>query len=716
MSARISRRGFLSASSAGLLLGFSLSASASAESPIVVVGAQPTAEPHPLSAWIHIGEDDVVTLFMGAAEMGQGVFTALPMILAEELDADWARVRAISAPTHKDYRRQTPSAPIKVQLTGGSESVRGYWTILRKAGASARQMLIAAAAAQWGVSASTCHTEAGAVRCADRIARYGELAAAAALHKPPRKVTLKSPADFRILGTSPARLDLPDKVNGKATFGIDIRREDLRYAAMKACPHHGGSLVSFRDDAALLSPGVEDIFQIDEAVVVIADSFWRAKQALAKVEITWDPGAGAGLDSAAVSRRLQEAMDAGGKTVFTHDDKHSDKPQQTTFTATYAVPYLAHAPIEPINATAHVQADRVDIWAPTQAQTMTQSSAAKITGVPRSKVAVHDTLLGGGFGRKSFTDFTDYAVKIAMKVPGPVKLVWTREECFAHGFYRPACLCRQSAALGADGLPTDWYVEMASQHILQGILPTVLLNIELAVNTVVEGMSQAPYAIAHQRVDYARVELPVPVGWWRSVHASHNGFFRESFIDELAHEAGQDPIAYRRALLVNSPRYAAVFALAVAQAGDVPEGQHRGVALMESFGSIVAHVADVTVEDGEVRVHRVTAAIDCGIALHPDTIKAQVQGAVGMGLSMTLGGGLSLVDGAVQEDNYHRYPVLTLRQMPAVDVHIVPSAEPPGGVGEVGLPPIAPAVCNAIFHATGIRIRTLPIGDQLKTT
>jgi len=713
LSRGLTRRGLLGATGA-LVLGFHLPGCRGHAPPVdMTIALGPDAAgAHDLNAWLSVSEDGVVTAQVGASEMGQGVYTALPMILAEELDADWSLVRVVSAPAHKAYRRESPEFPVMVQLTGGSESVRGYWNILREAGASARAMLVEAAALRWGVDPSECRAEGGEVICGERRAAYGALAADAALLKPPSKVALKDPADFVLLGTSPARLDLPPKVDGSATFGMDVHVPGAVNATVVACPHYGGHLVRFDAAKAREAPGVIDVFQIEdsEAIAVIADTFWRAKRAAGLLEITWDAGEGAGLDTAAIRAKLQAAMDKGGKTVFHHGGRLGD----ATITASYEVPYLDHAPIEPLNAAAHVQADRVDVWAPTQGQGPTRYFASKIAGVHKDKVFVHTTFLGGGFGRKGFWDFTDYAVKISKQIGAPVKTTWTREESFTHGYYRPMCLCRQRARLGEDGLPADWYVEMASQNIMDSLGLGAMAGSKAAAVTVVDCMSHAPYHIPNQRVDYARVVLPVEVGWWRSVHGSHNGFFRECFIDELAHEAGWDPIEYRRAMLVENPRFLAVLDLAVEKAGPVPEGQHRGVALIATFGSIVAEVADVTLTGGDLRVHRVTAAIDCGVAVHPDTIRAQVQSGVGMGLSAALYGGLTLEDGAVVEKNFHQYPLMRLDEMPAVDVHIVPSAEPPGGVGEPGLPPIAAAVCNAIFHASGKRIRTLPIADQLK--
>ncbi|MCB9759758.1 MAG: xanthine dehydrogenase family protein molybdopterin-binding subunit [Alphaproteobacteria bacterium] len=705
-----SRRGFLGGLS-GLVVAFHLPGCRPLTPPVdttITLGsAIAEGQAADINAWIRVAPNGVVTLQMGASEMGQGVYTALPMILAEELDCDWAQVRAESAPAHDAYRRELADLPGHAQLTGGSESVRGYWSILREAGAQARAMLIAAAAARWGVDPSTLRTEAGFVLNGEERLSYGELAHDAAQQKV-GAAPLKSPEQFRIIGTSPERLDLRDKSTGRATFGVDVQVEGALVGAVKHCPHHGGALVSFDATDALALDGVVDAFQVDDdKVVVVADTFWQAKRGADALKLEWDPGEGAGLDDAEIGRRLQEALDGGGKTLF-----KLGKLGETTLSTTYEVPYLEHAPLEPLNATAWVQPDRVDVWAPTQAQGVTRRNAAKIAGLKQEQAFVHTTLLGGGFGRKGFWDFTDLAVKVSKHLGAPVKVLWTREECFTRGYYRPRVLCRQSAAIGPDGLPTDWHIEMAGQSIMTMFVPA-LAKTKLGAEVVIGGMSHMPYAVPNQRVDYAYIELPIPIGWWRSVQGSTNGFFRECFLDEIAAAGGQDPIELRRRLLADNPRYLRVFEAAVEAAGDVSAGLSRGVALFESFGSISAQVCDIEVIEGRVLPRRVTASIDCGRAIHPDNTRAQVMGALTMGLSAALYGGLSFKDGAAQQLNFHSYTLMGMAQAPEVEVVIVDSGEELGGVGEPGLPPIAGALCNAIFAATGKRITTLPVGNQL---
>lgn len=706
----MSRRGVL-ASLSGLILAFNLPGCAAVIQPsdgTIGLGPALGAQPIDLTAWVRIAPDNIVTLRMGAAEMGQGVYTALPMILAEELDVAWEQVRAESAPAHADYRRESTATPGKMQLTGGSESTCGYWDILRQAGAAARAMLVAEAADRWGVKAADCTTEKGYVKHGDKSVSYGELAEGAAQRKVPKDAPLKAESSFSIIGTSPPRLDMAPKVNGAATFGIDVRQPGQLYAAIKAPPQFGGTLVSMDAAAAKAMPGVKDVVQVGDYVAVVAKTTWHARQALAAVNVTWGDGPDPALDDATVRQRLQEALDSGGTTIWKRGSVG-----EMDIEAVYEVPYLEHAPIEPLNATAWVRPDRVDVWAPTQAQGLARRGVAKKLGRDIEQVFIHTTFLGGGFGRKSFADFTDLAAEVAARFDVPVQVVWSREECFAHGFYRPSVLCRQRAKLGADGMPLSWQIELACQSAGDGALPEAMQDIKpLIAELVCQGFAHMPYNVPNVKVTWARPNLKVPVGWWRSVQASHNGFFRESFVDEMAKAAGKDPIAYRLALLQDNPRQAKVLQAAVDKAGALPAGQSRGAAIFDSFGSICAEVADVSVEGGKLKVHHVGAAMDCGLVVHPDTVVAQVEGAIGMGLSAAMREAVSLSEGRVTTSNFHEYRLLTLAEMPKVDVALVPG-ETMGGVGEPGLPPIAGAVANALAAATGERVRKLPIGGEL---
>lgn len=677
-------------------------------------GASSTAGQQALNAWVRIDTDGVVTLMMAATEIGQGVSTSLPMILAEELDVDWRQVRVESAPAAKAYRRGSPALPgfVKVQFTGGSESVRAYWPQLAQAGAEARARLVEAAADRWGVDPETCRTEAGAVLAGDRRATYGELAEAAASRPRPRGITPKDPDAYALIGTSPLRVDLPDKVNGKAMFGIDVVVDGMVHATVRANPHHYAGLVAVRDEAARAMPGVLDVIVLDEVVLVVAETFWQAKKAADALEVDWetpdDP-----LDDATIRRLQLEALADGGQKV----ERVGGGVGDCDIEATYFTSYLDHVALEPMAATADVRSDRVDVWAPTQNQANTAGVAAKAAKVGKGKVHVHTTLGGGAFGRRTMQAFIEYAVVASRTVGRPVKVTWTREACFARGWYRPAMACRARAALGEDGLPTDLSFEVAGQHPFEfvPIARSLIRTFGPLRRIATEGLHELPYAVPRRDVRYAWLKLPLQTGILRSVGYGTSGFFRESFLDELAHAARQDPVAYRRALLADAPRDLGVLDRAVAEAGPVPEGAHRGVAVMESFASWVAVVLDLRMDGDTPQVLRVVAAADCGRIVHPDTVRAQIQGGICQGLSFALREKLTVKEGRIWETNLHQYDVARMRDIPGdVVVHVLDSDEDPGGVGEVGVPPAAAALANALFAATGHRIRELPVLPALR--
>jgi isoquinoline 1-oxidoreductase subunit beta len=676
------------------------------------------------NAWIRITPDDLVTVIVDRSEMGQGVSTALPMLVAEELDADWSRIRYEFAPANEAYNN-----PLSVgQLTGGSTSVRAAWRPLREAAARARLMLVAAAAAQWGVPAEQCRTEAGAVLGpGERRDRYGALASAAAAQPVPQQVTLKPARDFRLIGKSLARLDLADKVTGRAEFGVDAGPAELLTAVVSRCPVFGGKLRSWDDAAARQIPGVRSVVRIASGVAVVADGYWPAHQGREALKLEWEEGPLAALDDAAVSSRLE---------ALTREEGHlarklgagSAAPAARTIEAVYEVPYLAHATMEPMNCVAHVRRDGVQLWVPTQYQTGprmlgggTRGVAARIAGVPMHRVEVNTVFLGGGFGRRSETDFVAEACQISKAVGAPVKLIWSREDDIRHDQYRPAARHVLRAGLDSSGKPVLWSHRIACPSIIAKLMPRWLPRFATHLagplkggvdSNAIEGAAELPYAIPNLEVRYAQADLGVPVGFWRSVGHSHTAFAVECFMDELAALAGRDPVEFRGELLRGSPRHLGVLNLAAQAAGwgtPPPAGRFRGIALHESFGSFVAQVAEISLEQNRVRVHRVVCACDCGQLVNPDIVRAQMESGIVFGLTAALKGKIALDKGRVKQSNFHDYPLLTMREMPVIEVHLMESVWEPGGVGEPGTPPIAPAVANAVCAATGKRVRRLPI-------
>ncbi len=670
-------------------------------------------EPAPFApnAWLRIGADDSVLVIVDRSEMGQGVATSLPMLLAEELEADWTKVQIEFAPADKAYINPL----FGLQGTGGSSSIRAAWTPLRKAGAAAREVLIAAAAQRWGVKATECHAERGAVVHAKskRRLRYGQLATRAATLPVPTDVPLKDRKDWHIAGKPTKRLDTPSKTNGRAKFGIDTWVPGLRVAVVARSPVFGGKVKSFDATAAKAVEGVHTVVQISSGIAVVASGYWPAKLGRDALKVEWDEGPGATVSSASISQLFTERAGQSGAVA-----RHDGDPEGTLggaaskVDADYELPFLAHTTMEPMNATAHVRADGVDIWAPTQFQQGAQGLGAQIGGVPPEKVQVHTTYLGGGFGRRFELDFIQEALEASKAAGAPVKVIWSREDDIRNSQYRPANFHRMHAGLGADGRPVAWTHRVVAPSIMARVFPNMVQN--GLDGEAVEGGMGMPYAVPNVHVDYVLTDTGIPVGFWRSVNNSFNAFAVESFIDECAAAAKADPFEYRRGLLTNAPRHRGVLELAAAKAGwgtPAPAGRARGIAVFKSFESFVAQVAEVSVSPaGEVRVHRVVCAVDCGQYVNPDTIEAQMQGAIVFGLTAALKGAITIDKGRVQQSNFNDYEMLHLAEMPVVEVYIVPSIEAPGGIGEPGTPPIAPAVCNAIFAATGKRIRKLPIG------
>ncbi len=699
------RRDFLKGSAAAtgaLVIGFTLPV-ASRFAAANAAAAAPLAP----NAFLRIAQDGEVTVICGLSEMGQGVHMGIAMLLAEELDADWKRVRIEQAPADKAY----VNPALGMQATGGSTAIRGHYEPMRKAGATARKMLVTAAANAWGVDAGSCRTENGRVIHADgRSVDYGALVAAAAKLPIPTDAPVKDPKDFRILGQGLKRLDTPAKVDGSAGFGLDVKLPGMLTAVMAHAPVPGAKVVSFDAAAAKKIPGVRQVVPLPQGVAVLADGYWPALQGRDALVVKWDDGALGGLSSEAISKLLTDATTRPGKLARNEGDVGA--PVARTIEAVYEAPYLAHACMEPMNCTASVRADSAEVWAPTQAPGPHQGLVAQLTGLPLEKVKVNTTYLGGGFGRRFAPDFVIAATLLSKAAGAPVKVVYTREDDMRAGFYRPASVTRFTAGFDANGSPTSFTARVASPSIMiaAGFVQELPEGID---ETAVEGIKDCPYDFPNLRVEYARVEPGVQVWFWRSVGHSQNSYFLESFVDEVAAEAGKDPVEFRRSLLGKQPRLRGVLDLAVQKAGwgaPLPGGVHRGVAIASSFGSHVAQVAEVSVDkDGRPRVHRIVAAVDCGRTVNPEIIRRQIEGAIVYGLSAALYEKITFKDGRVEQGNFNDYPMLRIDEMPRVEVHIVPSTEAPGGIGEPGLPAATPAVVNAIFAATGRRVRRLPI-------
>lgn len=700
-----SRRGFLktsAAGAAGLVIGFYL--------PERSRLAAQTAAPLRVNAWVRIGTDDSVTLMIHKSEMGQGTVTSLSQLLAEELECDWKKVRT-----------EFPGIDTAFGLQGvfGSMSIRSGWGPLRNAGAQAREMLLQAAAQRWSVDRSLCRATDGVISnpVNGNTLTFGQVAEAASKLTPPARVQLKTPGQYRLIGKSIKRLDTPDKVTGRTKFGIDVRVPGMVYAAITRCPVFGGKVVSFDATKAKAIAGVKDAVQISNGVAVIADNTWAAFAGAKALEVKWDEGPNAAF-STAVNRKAftEQTLLPGASARRQGNGAAALDTAAKKIEAVYEAPFLAHAPMEPLNCVAHVRPDGCDVWASTQMQTGISGIALRLTGLRPDQITIHTQYLGGGFGRRAGTDYAEEAIELAKAIKVPVKVTWSRENDMQNGNYRPASVTRFAGGLDADGWPVVLTANIACPPMGGGGTfgggrggrgggPSV-------DSTSVEGIADLRYAIPHMQVDYHSVTGGVPTTYWRAVGYTQNTFFGESFIDELAAAGGKDPVELRRRLLGEWPRLLGVLNLAAERAGwgkPLPAGHHQGVAVVNNIGSFTAQVAEVSVSAGKLKVHRVVCATDCGQVVNPAIVEQQIRSAIVFGLSAAMKGEITIEGGRVQQTNFHQYDVVRMDEAPAVEVHIVPSTEAPGGMGEAGVPCIAPAVCNAIFAATGKRVRRLPI-------
>ena len=709
----VSRRFFLVATSVaggGFMLGFGVNRAHAAGESEGAAGVQ-------INNWIIIRPDNTITIRIARSEMGQGSFTALPMLVCEELQCDWSKVTGEYASASDNLDNKFGS-----MSTGGSRSIRESQEYLRKAGATARETLLAAAAEKRGVPRAELKAENSVITHVPtgRTVSYGEIAEAAAKLAPPQEVRLKDPSEWKLVGKPQRRLDIADKVLAKPVYGIDVRIPGMLYAAIAQCPVFGGKLSGFDDSRIKAMPGFRQVVSMPDAVAVVADSFWQAQQALSALPITWDEGPNAKLDDADITAMLRDGIAASDAAVAHSegDVKAALAGAVKLIEAEYHVPFLAHATMEPMNCTAVVTPDKVEVWAPSQNAQASLVAAAKAAGVDPKQVEVHVTMLGGGFGRRGFQDFVRQAVVIAKAAGKPVKLLWSREEDMHHDFYRPVSMTKFTAGLDADGVPVAWQTRIAGQSILAAVRPEMVKNgLDKAF---LEGFVEMPYDVPNRFVDYAMRNTPVPVGFWRSVNNSQNAFFKESFLDEIAHAGGKDAYELRRYLLRDRPKQLAVLDAAAKQAGwgtPLPPGVFRGIAYHDSYGSLVCGVAELSVNDKKaITVHRIVCAVDSGYVVNPDSVVTQIESAVVFGLTAALYGKITIKNGRVEQSNFDDYPMLRLKAMPKIEVVQVPSGGFWGGIGEVGLPPVAPAICNAIFAATGNRIRSLPLADHGFTT
>ncbi len=710
----ISRRDFLKTGAilgGGLVLGVSLPSSAHSAK------QSAKARVMSLNAFVRVGADDIVTIVVNHSEMGQGVYTSLPMLVNEELEANWTKVRLEAAPVDPAYNHTA----FGMQMTGGSSSVWSEYDRLRQMGAAAREMLIAAAAKEWKVKPESCRAQNGnVIHESGKSLSYGKLAKKAAAMPVPKDVKLKDPSQYEVIGKPMRRLDTREKVNGTAKFGMDVSLPGMLTAVIARPPIFGAKVTSMKDGKAKAAPGVKAVARVPSGVAVIAKDFWTAAKGRDLLEIAWDEGPLAALSTPGMRQQYTDLAAKPGLVAKKQGDIDSALAKAAQrISAEYEVPYLAHATMEPLNCTVDLKKDSCEIWTGTQFQTADRNAAAEVSGLKPEQVKIHTMYLGGGFGRRAnpANDFVKEAVHVAKAVRAPVKVIWTREDDMQGGYYRPMWYDRMAAGLDEQGNPVAWKHTIVGQSILAGTLFESAMVKDGIDGTSVEGAVDLPYAVPNVFVDLHSPKIGVPVLWWRSVGHSQTGFVVESFLDELAHAAGKDPYEYRKLLLAGSPRHLGVLNLAADKAGwgsPLPSGRSRGVAVHECFGSYVAEVAEVSVsQKGDIHVHKVVCAVDCGKHVNPEIIKAQMESGIVFGLSAALHSAITLKAGRVEQSNFHDYPILRLSEMPEVEVHIVESAEKPGGIGETGVPPIAPAVANAVFALTGQRIRKLPMTPEV---
>jgi len=668
--------------------------------------AATTFEPN---VWVKISPDNTVTIMLSQLEMGQGVMTSMPMLLAEELDADFQKIKTEWVPADPKYGNPNFGG---AQLTAGSNSVRGMWKVLRQSGATARAMLVTAAAQTWNVAENSLSTSKGEVihSTSGRRINYGALVDEASRLPVPKNVTLKTPNEFLLLGRSEARLDIPEKVNGKAIFGLDVKVQNMMVARVVKSPVFGGKAETFNDEKAKAVRGVRHVVRISSGIAVVADNYWAASKGAQVLEVKWNEGPLANLTSADIAKKYAALAEQPGKVARINGDAPAElKNNRRAFERVFEVPFLAHACMEPMNCTADVRPDRCDVWVPTQGQTSAHNAAVTASGLPPQSVNIHTTYLGGGFGRRGESDFVTDAVETSKAVGRPVKVVWSREDDIQHDYYRPVTYVRMWGAVDESGKPTMFMQRIVQQSLIKRLGPLPPDGVD---RISVDGAATLPYDIPNVRIEYIETDPGIPYGFWRSVGASVQGFVVEAFIDELAAAAGKDPYAFRHDLLSKHPRHRAVLDLVAEKSGwgkAVPAGRARGIAVMEAFGSIVGQVAEVSVANGVVKVHKVWCAVDTGWVINPDTIKAQMEGGTLYGLTAALKGEITIQNGRVMQHHFADYPMIRHSEAPEVEVHIVPSTEPPGGIGEPSTAVAAGALANAIASATGKRVYKLPV-------